>query len=87
MPQVNASPESLRKLKSDLQTSQNEIRQAVQRIRSSLKSTQWNDQVRRQFEQNLEQTLRVLNKFDAEATTLQAYLNKKANELDNFLRG
>lgn len=86
MPQVDADPEALRKLRAELQRSQNDIKAAVQRIRSALKSTHWNDTVREQFERDLDQTLRVLNKFDADAAQLSAYLNKKASELDIFLR-
>ncbi|MRH91662.1 hypothetical protein GFY24_30200 [Nocardia sp. SYP-A9097] len=84
MSSVQANPDSLKKLKSDIDRSQREINQAITRVRSSLKSAEWRDGVKDQFERDLEQVLRSVAAFDRNADQLKMYLDKKIQILQHY---
>lgn len=83
---VNADPDSLRKLRADIDRTQNDIKQAIARTRGSLRSARWQDAAKDKFERELEQTLKSLEAFDRNANQLKSHLDRKARELDDFLR-
>lgn len=83
---VRANPEQLRRLRSEIQRSRQDINNAVRRINASLSSTSsWQDSVRTRFEQDLKNALTMFKKFDADSERLCAHLEKKARQLDDFL--
>ncbi|MBP2214780.1 MULTISPECIES: hypothetical protein [Rhodococcus] len=82
---VNADPSSLRTLRADIDRTQREIKQAIARTRGALRSAQWKDSMKDQFERELESTLRTLDAFDRNADQLKAHLDRKARELDQYL--
>ncbi len=82
---VNTDPAALRSLRAEVQRAQVSISEATSRLRSALKRTKWDDAVRNRFESELDQALRAFSRFDAEANTLKATLDRKARELDNYL--
>lgn len=84
MSSIQANPDSLRKLKSDIDRSQREINQAIARIRSSLRAAEWRDSVKDQFERDLEQVLRSVSAFDKNADQLKRYLDKKVQILQSY---
>ncbi|WP_433653831.1 hypothetical protein ACQPW1_24695 [Nocardia sp. CA-128927] len=84
MSSIQANPDSLKKLKGDIDRSQREINQAIARVRSSLKSAEWRDSVKDQFERDLEQVLRSVAAFDKNADQLKRYLDKKVQILQSY---
>ncbi|CAM2842690.1 hypothetical protein [Skermania piniformis] len=84
MGSVQANPDSLKKLKSDIDRSQREINGAISRVRSSLKGTDWRDSVKDKFEKDMEQVLKSVAAFDANANQLKAYLDKKIQILQTY---
>lgn len=86
MSSVNAKPEDLRKVANAIKTADAEIKAAVQKMQSSLNSAQWNDPVRKKFEQDFNGLLSSLRSFQSSAPGTVQYLNKKASELEQFLK-
>ena len=83
---VQASPEQLRRIRSEIQRSRQDINNAARRINASLNNaSKWQDPVRIQFEQDLKHALTALKKFDTDSEQLCATLEKKAQQLDTFL--
>lgn len=82
---VKADPASMRRLRSDIDRSQKEIQSAISNLRGALKRVDWHDAVRDRFEQELDQVLQSLSKFDGQADTLKSTLDRKARELEQFL--
>ncbi|MET4619848.1 hypothetical protein ABIE18_001284 [Arthrobacter sp. 2762] len=85
MARVNADPESLRALRDALRRGQEDISRAVEGMRGSFKSAQWNDDRRTQFERELEGFLSSVTAFSKEADELKEYLSRKADDLDRYL--
>ena len=84
---VRSNPDQLRHLRNEIQRSREEINNAVRRINSGLaNASSWQDLVRTRFEHDLRDALIVFKKFDADSDRLCAHLDKKAQQLDDFLR-
>ncbi len=86
MSKVNADPQALRNVRSAIHQGQTDIERAVANMRSALRSADWNDERRRQFEQDLEGLLGSLKAFSARADEMKSHLDRKANQLDQFLQ-
>ncbi|MDO4685704.1 MAG: hypothetical protein Q4A92_04085 [Corynebacterium sp.] len=87
MSNVRANPQQLRNLKHTIQRSRKEIDQAVRNIQAGLtNASDWNDQVRKRFENDLRIALAGFKKFDQDADQLCNHLERKARQLDDFLR-
>ncbi|WP_280441844.1 hypothetical protein [Nocardia brasiliensis] len=84
MSSIQANPDSLKKLKGDIDRSQREINQAITRVRSSLRGAEWRDSVKDQFERDLEQVLRSVAAFDNNANVLKRYLDRKIQILQSY---
>lgn len=82
---VNTDPAALRSLRAEVQRAQQTITEATSRLRSALKRTTWDDAVRSRFESELDHALQAFSRFNAEADTLKATLERKARELDSYL--
>lgn len=86
MPSIDTDPQSLRDVRAALQRCQTDIERSVNQVRGVLRSAHWNDDRRKQFEQELETLLRSLSSFGRQADEMKSYLARKADELDRFLQ-
>lgn len=85
MSTVNANPDSLRALRTDIDRTQKEIKAAIARTRGALQRAQWRDVMKDKFERELEVTLRSLSAFEQNAELLKSHLDQKARELDRYM--
>ncbi len=85
MAKVDADPQSLRNLRSSISRGRTDIDRAIAGMRSALKNTHWNDDRRRQFEQDLEALLQSVSGFVQKTDGFETYLTRKADDLDRYL--
>lgn len=85
MSKVIADPASIRELASAIQRGQTEIDRTLQNMRAALTRTDWSDERRRQFEQQLESFLRSVASFAKQTDDMRDYLGRKATELEQYL--
>lgn len=83
---VNTNPESLRKLAQSLKSCGSALESEVQKLSSQLQSSQWNDANRRKFEDDLKEMRLQMSAFSASLSTSADYLQKKAQQLDDYNR-
>ena len=83
---VHANPEDLRRLRRAIDEAQRQINDAVRKMNSALARADWEDSARRNFEQQFAATTSTLKRFDAAANQLKPVLDRKARELEAFLR-
>ncbi|GAA4535184.1 hypothetical protein [Pseudonocardia xishanensis] len=83
---VHANPDDLKRLRQTIDRAQREIAQAVQSMKLGLARTDWDDAGRRKFEERLDQTVASIRRFDQAASELKPYLDRKARELEAYLR-
>lgn len=83
---VHASPTDLKNLRRELERMQNDVDAAVKRVRGALARADWDDAVRRDFERRFDEVVKALGRFKTEADALRPVLDRKARDLEAFLR-
>ena len=83
---VHANPEDLKQLRRAVDRSQQDIKEAVSNLRRALEKCDWQDPVRRQFEDRVNELTQNLGKFDQGASELKPILDRKVRDLEQYLR-
>jgi DNA repair ATPase RecN len=83
---VHANPEDLKQLRGAVDRSQRDIKEAVSNLRRALEKCDWQDPVRRQFEDRVNELTQTLGKFDQGASELKPILDRKVRDLEQYLR-
>jgi DNA repair ATPase RecN len=83
---AHANPDDLRRLRRAIDDAQQQINDAVRKMTSALAGADWQDRARQDFERRLSETTSTLKRFDAAANQLKPVLDRKARELDAYLR-
>lgn len=86
MARVVGDPESIRQLARKMRQASDDMERTAQGLWSAYKSTDWNDQAQRRFEQDLNHLVKNVRAFKAQADSAEQHLQRKARELENFLR-
>jgi Proteins of 100 residues with WXG len=85
MPDVHADPDKLRQFAATLSRSAQQLESIARQLQRSLESTGWQDSERQRFEQDFQQTVRILGQFtDRLRSQYVPQLQKKAAALDRF---
>lgn len=84
---AHGDPASIRQLAARIRQSSDELDRVAQSLVSALRSTDWNDPVRIRFERDLNDMVRRVRSFKDPAANAEAYLQKKAQQLDAYLQG
>ena len=82
---VNTNPEALRSMARELQVMQENVDQALGRLRAALNGAQWNDSNRVAFDQHLESLTSLGKQMQQSAKAGQMLVNVKARQLDAYL--
>ena len=76
----------IKKLGRKLMQASVEMDKIAQGLLAALKGTDWNDQVQKRFEQDLTQLVKSVRSFKTQADSAEKHLQKKARDLENYLR-
>jgi uncharacterized protein YukE len=82
---ADANSDDLRKLARELDRATGDIKTALSRLDSVLRSAHWNDSTRRQFENDFSAVTAAARQFGDKTGPLKQYLDRKARELDQYL--
>ena len=85
MAQVKTDPEAIVKIARELKQMNDAIDASVKRVQSALRASNWDDPVRRDFERNLESISRTVKNIQDVSNDCQKNLNRKAQQLRDFL--
>lgn len=83
---AHANPEDLKKLRRTIDEAQRQIADAVRSMTRALSQADWQDRARKDFEAKLNETTSTLRRFDESANQLKPILDRKARELEAYLR-
>lgn len=86
MARVVGDPDSIKQLGRKLKQASDEMDKIAQGLVAALKGTDWDDQVQRRFEQELAQLVKSVRSFKSQADSAEKHLQRKARELENYLR-
>jgi uncharacterized protein YukE len=88
MAQANVDPNELRRFASDLNRFNGELQALMGGLHGRLRGLEntWRDQEQRKFTEKCEQTMKVLNVFLENSHQHVAFLGKKANAIEQYLK-
>ncbi|MCP9273936.1 WXG100 family type VII secretion target [Mycolicibacterium arenosum] len=82
---IDTDPAALVAMARELKNASASIDGSVRKVRSALNSSQWNDNVRKDFEKNLEAIARMAKQIEQVSDESQRMLNRKAQQLQQYL--
>jgi ABC-type transporter Mla subunit MlaD len=82
---IDTDPAALVAMARELKNASASIDGSVRKVRSALNASRWNDNVRRDFEKNLEAIARMAKQIETVSDESQRMLNRKAQELQKYL--
>ncbi|MCV7278331.1 WXG100 family type VII secretion target [Mycolicibacterium flavescens] len=82
---IDTDPAALLAMARELRNAGQSIDQSIRKVRSALNSSQWNDNVRRDFEKNLEAIARMAKQIETVSDESQRMLTRKAQQLQAYL--
>lgn len=82
---IDTDPEALVAMARELRNAGQAIDQSIRKVRSTLNSSQWNDNVRRDFEKNLDAIARMAKQIETVSDESQRMLTRKAQQLQTYL--
>lgn len=86
MARAVGDPDSIKQLARRLRQASNEMDKIAQGLLSAFKGTDWNDQVQKRFEQDLNQLVKSVRAFKTQADSAERHLEQKARDLEVYLR-
>lgn len=86
MARAVGDPDSIKQLGRKLRQASDEMDKIAQGLLAALKGTDWNDQVQKRFEQDLTQLVKNVRSFKVQADSAEKHLQRKARDLENYLR-
>jgi uncharacterized protein YukE len=82
---INTNPEALRAMVRELRNADAAVDACMKKVRSALNASHWNDNVRADFDRNLEAIRDLAKQMSTISTESQAMLVRKAQQLENYL--
>jgi uncharacterized protein YukE len=83
---IDTNPEALRAMAREIRLADAAVDGCIKKIRSALNASHWNDNVRRDFERNLENIAKLARQMAASSEESQKMLSRKALQLDDYLK-
>jgi ABC-type transporter Mla subunit MlaD len=82
---IDTDPAALVAMARELKNAGQSIDQSIRKVRGALNNSQWNDNVRRDFEKNLEAIARMAKQIETVSDESQRMLTRKAQQLQQYL--
>jgi len=82
---IETDPDALIAMARELKNASAAIDSSIRRVRSVLNNSQWNDNVRRDFERNLDAIARMAKQIGSVSEDSQRMLTRKAQQLQVYL--
>ena len=82
---IDTDPDALIAMARELKSASAAIEGSIRKVRSALNGSRWNDNVRRDFEKNLEAIARMAKQIESVSDESQRMLNRKAQQLQAYL--
>jgi len=82
---IDTDPDALIAMARELKQATASIDGSIRKVRSALNGSRWNDNVRRDFERNLEAIAKMSKQIEAVSEESQRMLNRKAQQLQAYL--
>lgn len=82
---IDTDPDALIAMARELKNASAAIEGSIRKVRSALNGSRWNDNVRRDFEKNLEAIARMAKQIESVSDESQRMLNRKAQQLQAYL--
>ncbi len=82
---IDTDPNALIAMARELKTASASIDNSIRKVRSALNNSQWNDNVRRDFEKNLEAIAKMAKQIETVSDESQRMLQRKAQQLQAYL--
>jgi hypothetical protein len=79
-------PDSIKQLGRKVKQASEEMEKIAQGLVRALKATDWDDEVSRRFERDLDQLVRNVRSFKGLADAAEQQMQKKARDLETYLR-
>jgi uncharacterized protein YukE len=83
---IDTNPDALRGMARELRLADAAIDGCIKKIRAALNASHWNDNVRRDFERNLENITKLARQMAMASEESQKMLNRKVAQLEEYLR-
>jgi hypothetical protein len=83
---VNANPEDLRRFARSLRQFKSDVEGKLGALNSQFRGLTWSDDQQRRFAQEWDRTSKSLRSFLQQVDSHAPYLERKARQLDEFLR-
>lgn len=85
MSRIDTDPAALVAMARELKNVNAAMETSIRRVRSTLNNSRWQDNVRRDFEKNLEAIARMAKQIESVSDESQKMLNRKAQQLQTYL--
>lgn len=82
---IDTDPAALLAMARELKNASSSIDGSIRKVRSALNGSHWNDNVRRDFEKNLDSIARMAKQIESVSDESQRMLNRKAQQLQQYL--
>ncbi len=82
---IDTDPAALLAMARELKNASASIDGSIRKVRSALNASRWNDNVRRDFEKNLEAIAKMAKQIETVSDESQRMLNRKAQQLQTYL--
>lgn len=82
---IDTDPAALIAMARELKNAGQAIDQSIRKVRGALNNSHWNDNVRRDFERNLEAIARMAKQIETVSDESQRMLTRKAQQLQAYL--
>lgn len=82
---IDTDPAALVAMARELKNASASIDGSIRKVRAALNASRWNDNVRNDFEKNLEAIARMAKQIEAVSDESQRMLNRKAQQLQTYL--
>lgn len=82
---IDTDPAALLAMARELKNASASIDGSIRKVRSALNASRWNDNVRRDFEKNLDAIAKMAKQIEAVSDESQRMLNRKAQQLQTYL--
>jgi uncharacterized protein YukE len=82
---IDTNPDALRGMVRELRLADATVDGCIKKIRAALNASHWDDNVRRDFERNLENIAKLARQMATASEASQKMLSRKASQLDEYI--
>lgn len=82
---IDTDPDALLAMARELKAASASVDASIRKVRSALNASRWNDNVRRDFEKNLEAIAKMAKQIETVSDESGRMLTRKAQQLQQYL--